>query len=312
MIPDFDLIEKAYEARDLKALDALATPRYRKINKKRDYRSVLMLSCNHLKHLLKIDSLKTEAITLNLEDAVSKEDKPFALVLCAIFLAHHAECDKKLIVRVNALSNGGYEEIAYLNQFMPDAIRVPKVRSKEEVESVCKLLNDGIELHLSIETKEAWLNFAHFRVDKKVTAFFFGILDLLADLELSQNIIKRDNPTMRYMLAHFLTICKAIGVKPVSFVIQDYKDLGAFKEWLVLEREMGYHAKACTTPAQTELVNQFFIDAQKEIERAKVIVKLFEMHQAEGITGFSDDEYGFIDEPIYKGALVVLHGEKLD
>jgi len=35
-------------------------------------------------------------------------------------------------------------------------------------------------------------------------------------------------------------------------------------------------------------------------------IKLFEMYRDEGITGFVDDEYGFIDEPIYKGALSLL------
>ena len=49
-----------------------------------------------------------------------------------------------------------------------------------------------------------------------------------------------------------------------------------------------------------------FVNEAKEIQRAQVIVKLFEMHKKEGITGFVDDEYGFIDEPIYKGALELL------
>jgi citrate lyase subunit beta/citryl-CoA lyase len=49
-----------------------------------------------------------------------------------------------------------------------------------------------------------------------------------------------------------------------------------------------------------------FVDKEQEIARAEVIVKLFEMHRDEGITGFVDEEYGFIDEPIYKGAVRLL------
>ncbi len=79
-------IYKAYEERDLKALDLLATPTLREINKKSDFKSVLMLSCNNIKHLSKIESLEADCIMLNLEDGVSREDKPFALVLAAIFL----------------------------------------------------------------------------------------------------------------------------------------------------------------------------------------------------------------------------------
>ena len=145
-------IEEAYGNRDLEALDALVKPTSRVVNKKSNFRSVLMLSCDKLKHLQKIESLEADCIMLNLEDGVSKEDKPFALVLCALYLIKHRESDKKLVVRVNALDEGGYDEIAYLNQVMPDAIRVPKIRTKEEVSRVLALLNGDVELHLSIET----------------------------------------------------------------------------------------------------------------------------------------------------------------
>jgi len=35
------------------------------------------------------------------------------------------------------------------------------------------------------------------------------------------------------------------------------------------------------------------------------------MHKEMGITGFVDEEYGFIDEPIYKGALSrLIHSKR--
>jgi len=73
---------------------------------------------------------------------------------------------------------------------------------------------------------------------------------------------------------------------------------------------MGYDAKGCISPKQALLVNEIFVNKEEEIQRAKIIVKLFEMHQEEGITGFSDEEYGFIDEPVYKGALKLLEDEQ--
>ncbi|MBL6973547.1 MAG: CoA ester lyase, partial [Sulfurimonas sp.] len=157
-ISDLQELESAYKNRDLKALDALAVPNFRELNTKTDFSSVLMLSCNNIKHLSKIESLEADCVMLNLEDGVSAQDKPFALVLCAIFLSKIKKSDKKLVVRVNALDEGGYEEITYLNQFMPDAIRVPKIKDAKEVKSVLDLLNEEIELHLSIETSEAWHN----------------------------------------------------------------------------------------------------------------------------------------------------------
>ena len=104
--------------------------------------------------------------------------------------------------------------------------------------------------------------------------------------------------------------CKAMDVKPVSFVYQEYKDLKGFREWLLLEREMGFDAKGCITPAQAELVNEMFDYDAREIARAKEIVELFERKRTEGITGFVHEEYGFIDEPIYKGALDLLKKDR--
>jgi len=307
MLSNFEEVRSAYEKRDLAKLDELAVPTYRMLNRRKDFSSVLMLSCNNLEHLMKIDSVEADCIVLNLEDGVSREDKPFGLVLCAIFLSHHKHCDKKLVVRVNALNEGGFEEIAYLNQFMPDAIRVPKIRDAKEVESVYELLDEKTELHLSIETSDAWNNLSLLKVDKRVTTFYLGILDLFADMKLPQSLIKRDNPTVLYILSHFLVTCRIIGVRPVSFVYQEFKNLDEFKEWLYLEKSMGYDAKGCISPSQVSIVNEVFADEEKEIRRAKTIVKLFELKREEGITGFEDDEFGFIDEPIYKGALAILN-----
>ena len=299
-------IVEAYNSRNLEALDALAVPRFREINKKNSFKSVLMLSCNNIKHLSKIESLEAECIMLNLEDGVSKEEKPFALVLCAIFISKIRKSDKKLVVRVNALNEGGYEEITYLNQFMPDAIRVPKIENEREVRNVLALLNEEIDLHLSIETAQGWHNLSSLAVNKRVSTFYLGILDLFADMKLSQSLINLDNPTMHYILSHFLISTKAMGVKPVSFVFQEFKDLDTFKQWIELEKSMGYDAKGCLSPKQVELVNEVFRDKEEELKRANIIIRLFEMHREEGITGFVDEEYGFIDEPIYKGALALL------
>lgn len=306
MIDNLSQIKAAYESRDLKTLEKFAIPADRHVNKKENFRSSLMLSCNNLHHLTKIESLEADSVILNLEDGVSKADKPFALVLCAIFLSYHKECKKKLVVRVNALDNGGYEEIKYLNSFMPDAVRVPKIKTKDDVDAVCEVLDKNIELHLSIETKEAWNNLSTLKTKKRVTTFYLGILDLFADMKLSQNLIDIYNPTITYILSHFLITCKSIGVKPVSFVYQEFKNLDKFKDWISLEKQMGYDAKGCISPMQVRLVNEKFIDNPDEIIRAKKIVKLFEEHSKKGISGFEDKEYGFIDEPIYKGALALL------
>ena len=299
-------VEKAIEKRDLAYLDTLVTPVDRSINQRQDYKSPLMLSAHKVKHLNKIPDLKTDAIILNLEDGVSQEMKPFALRLAMITLSRLTQSDKKIIVRVNALDEGGIEEIQALNAFKPDAIRVPKIKSVEDVEHVLALCDKAVEVHLSIETKEAWLNLKELCVSKRVKAFYLGILDLFADMGLSQELITVTNPLIQQILAEFILTSKALGVKPISFVFQEYRDEEGFQAWLDLELQMGFDAKGCLSPKQVEQVQHTFGNNVDAILRAKHIVMAFEKKREEGITGFVDEQYGFIDEPIYKGALILL------
>lgn len=95
-IDNLSSIALAFENRDLETLKKLAIPAQRVRNKSSSFSSVLMLSCNNIMHLSKIATLEAECIILNLEDGVSQEDKPFALVLCALFLSQNAVSEKNL------------------------------------------------------------------------------------------------------------------------------------------------------------------------------------------------------------------------
>jgi citrate lyase subunit beta/citryl-CoA lyase len=263
-----------------------------------------MVSGDREKHLEKASSLSTDSIILNLEDGVG--NKELALQNIVNFL--NGECGKTVIVRVNALDEGGDREIETLRNLpLLSAIRVPKVRTAEDVEKALHLIGDSkVELHLSIETKEAFLNLKELRVSPKVTTFYLGILDLFADLSLPQELIKPDNPTTLHILSSFLVTSKALGVTPVGPVFQEYKNEKLFKEWLELEKSMGYRSKGALSPTQAKQITAHFGYSDDVIERAKNIVQLFEAMSRNGVRGFSDERYGFIDEPIYKGAKSIL------
>lgn len=301
-----ELLEKIVETNDLNALDKLLKPKKRIQNKTLNFKSALMLSGHQLKHLLKLDNINSDCIMLNLEDGVAVEKKPLALRLVAYFLSLNLTSSKKLVVRINAIDEGGLEEIRFLNAYRPDAIRVPKICSIEDIEKVQEVLDENIELHLSIETKEGFSNIKSLQSNNRVKALYLGVLDLLADLGLDQSIIDVNNPTIQYILSEFLISSKIIGAYPVSFVYQDHKNMNEFKKWLSLEKKMGFKAKGCVSPTQADEVIKTFTLEKEQLRRAHIIVERFEKMKKQGITGFSDDEYGFIDEPIYKGALQTL------
>jgi len=268
----------------------------------KENRSFLMVAGDKEKHLDKLDVLKTDFATVNLEDAV--HDKEFARQLVVKKLKDRDNSD--VIVRVNSLDSCGAKDIEVINSIKPYAIRLPKVMSLDDVKLALKLIDTDIQVHLTIETKEAFALLSQLKIDPRVTMVFLGILDLLESLELPQNLLKLDNPTIDYILSKFLVDSKTAGLHPVSFIYQEYKDLDSFRKWCLKEKAMGFTSKGCTSPGQVDVVNEVFSTNQEAIQRALYIKEAFEKQQALGITGFSDEKYGFIDEPIYRDALLVL------
>lgn len=297
-------LQKLIDDNDLESIKNHLTTAQKPKSGQKHPRSYLMLSAHNLKHLKKIPQLHSDAIMLNLEDGVAKEQKPMALHL-AMLAIQNATAKENIIVRINSLEEGGEDEIKQLCKVKPDAIRVPKIYNTTQVKRALSLIDEDIELHLSIETKEAFDQISALKLSKRVTTFYLGILDLYADLKLSQETIALNNSTVHYILSKFLNDCKIAGVNAVGFTYQKHKDLEGFKKWCELEKLMGYESKSCISPKQVAIANEAFT-TQNEIERAKRVVKLFEQNYKRGITGFDDVQLGFIDEPIYKDACNIL------
>jgi len=307
------IFEKSFEEAIQKAID---TKDYNFFKKRFSYtkrepknvegHSFLMLSAHNAHHLNKIDELDCDGVILNIEDGVAPEFKKIALYAAALFIDYAPKDAPRLIVRINSFEDGGDEEIAFLNNFYPDAIRIPKIKDENGVKRALKLIKKELFIHFSIETKEAFKNIASLRVEERIEAFYLGILDLLCSLNLPQSLLKVANPTITAILTKFLLDSLTTGVYPISFVYQDFSNLEEFEEWCRFEKELGFRAKGVISPKQAEVVKRVFGVEMNEIKKALYIKQKFEAMAQKGVTGFKDDKYGFIDEPIYKDALNLL------
>ncbi len=284
--------------------------KYKKRCLHKNRRSNMMLNPLNIKHLNSIDKSKSDMITLNLEDAIAPSRKKEALHNIALFLSHLEDSNAFIIVRTNPLNEGGSDEISFLNNFSFDAIRVAKVKNKEEIRQALNLLSSDKELHISLETKEAFENLSTLGIDDRFTTANLGILDLLTSLGLPQSIVKLENPTIDYILSKFLIDAKIAGIHPISFMFQEYEDTDTFELWCKREKMMGFESKACMGPKQVNIANRIFNMDKYELKRAMHIKKIFEEQSEKGINGFMDDKYGFIDEPIYRDALLILNNFK--
>lgn len=273
-------------------------------------RSNMMLNPLQLKHLNRMDESDADMITLNLEDAIAPSRKKEALHNIALFLSHMEHSNSFIIVRVNPLDEGGAEEITFLNDFSFDAIRVAKIKNQTQIAQALTLLANDKELHISLETKEAFEKLSTLRIDKRLTTANLGILDLLTSLGLPQSIVTLNNPTIDYILSKFLVDAKTAGIHPVSFMFQEYHDTETFRKWCQREKSMGFESKACMGPKQVAIANEVFEIDTLALKRAKHIKRRFEEESAKENNGFMDEAYGFIDEPIYRDALLILNENK--
>ena len=291
---------------DLNWLKGLIVEPLRKREKITFFKSAMMVNPLKVEHINKIDEVDADVIVINLEDGIAKEQKERAMIMAGVFISNLQSPHVKVVVRVNPYDEGGKEEIAFLNAVKPDAIRVAKVREMEDIENILEVLDDDIKLHLSIETKEAFNNLRYINMSGKVEACYLGALDLLTDLGLPQATMQFHNPTAEYIMSRFLVDCRIAGVVPVGFTYQNYNDLEGFRNWCKLEKSMGYRSKSCLGPKQTKIANTVFKEEEWIIEKARHIKEVFEAKAKEGESGFMDDDYGFIDEPVYKDALLTL------
>ena len=257
-------------------------------------RSALMISGHQIKHLNKMDELKADIIMLNLEDGVPKEKKEIARYLISIFLSNYKNPNKEIIIRVNPVNEGGKEDIKFLDKFSFNAFRIPKATSLEDVDDVF-FLTEKI-LHISIETKEIFINLKDF-THPKIKAFYIGIYDLLNELNISHSILNIDNPFIHKILADFSLYSNYNNITPIGFIYQQYKDLEGFKKWCLLQKNMGIKGVGCITPSQVEIANKIF---SQDLEFAKAIVQRFE-NEGPFTTGGL-----YVDEPIYKNYLQIL------
>jgi len=266
-------------------------------------RSYLMVAGDKEKHLDKLNSLKCDIAIVNLEDGVF--DKNYARELVFKKLNKNP-IKNKVVVRVNSLDSCGIEDIELINKIKPYAIRVPKIKDISDVKLCLDLIDKDIEVHLSIETASALQNLVKFKINKRVTTVYLGILDLLESMNLPQSILTINNPSIDYILSKFLIDSKSVGLNPVSFIYQDYKNIKEFTLWCKKVKNIGYSSKACISPTQVDIINKIFSTNEDEIKKAKEIIDLFENNQRLGVSGFVSKKYGFIDEPIYKDAKLVL------
>jgi citrate lyase subunit beta/citryl-CoA lyase len=276
-------------------------------------RSALIVSADRLRHLKKAFLRPADVLIFNLEDGVSDSHKPFARLFLRKFLLNtDFDGSKEVVVRVNAPDSPYYwDDLTAILPAVPHAIRLSKVRSVEDVITLDKVISafersrgvqEGfIKIQLSVETPQAVKRLSQVvAASPRVNAVYLGILDLFAELGVSQRLT--DSHLARYLKCKFVFEARSFRVYPIGPAYQQFEDLEGFEREALEEKSLGFAGKMCISVKQVEIANKVFSPSEEELREAEEIVKLYEEALKEGRGGVTYKGL-FIDQPIYKDAL---------
>ena len=130
----------------------------------------------------------------------------------------------------------------------------------------------------------------------RLAALTWGAEDLSAALGASDNRDEEGNWLPPYELARSLCLCAAAAadVAAVDTVYTDFRDTDGLSQYAANARRDGFSGMLAIHPAQVEVINNAFVPAAEEIERAERIVALFDDNPGAGALGMDGE---MIDRP---------------
>lgn len=290
---------------------------FKKSEKERIRRSRLYLPGNEPKFFLNAGLHEPDGIILDLEDAVSPQEKDSARILVrnALRSIDFKDCEK--MVRINQ----GPLAILDLESVIPhnvNVILIPKVETGEHVRAVDakiqeirkeKGIKEQIYLMPIIESALGCLEAGYIASSSSnICALTIGLEDYTADIGAERTNEGKESFWARSVIVNS---ARAASVQPIDSVFSDVGDSEGLLNSCLESKGMGFEGKGCIHPRQISVINQAFSPSQKEIEKAKKIVLAFEEAQRNGLSVVSVGTK-MVDPPIVKRALrTISFAEKI-
>ena len=210
-----------------------------------------------------------DAVIVDLEDAVSPEDKAMARQALEDWCNAHRDLAAKVIVRINDEASAWFEDdLALAKSVGIGSVMLPKVELSSQIGRVTAALGPRSIIIPIIETARGLLNVDVVAAAAGVQRLAFGTLDYAVDLDLSGDVRGLIYPACRMALAS-----RAAGLAaPIAGVTADLADDAALLSDLAFARACGFTAKLCIHPKQVGLIRQALIPAAHEVEWAQRVI----------------------------------------
>ena len=259
----------------------------------RPLRSHLYAPGNNERLLARVMGAGSDAVVLDLEDAVPLAEKGRARELVAEAVGARAGEEGPLVfVRINHLSTGlARDEVAAVVGPGLAGIRLPKTESADEVRQVAAwvaaaegergLPAGSVALIPIIESaRGAWHAEEIAAADSRVLALAYGAADFVRDLDLRPGASGTES---LYARSRLVLASRVAGVRPpIDSVHTRLDDEEALRREAGQARALGYFGKSAIHPRQLPAIHEAFTPTEEEVAHARAVVSAQEEAERAG------------------------------
>jgi citrate lyase subunit beta/citryl-CoA lyase len=272
-------------------------------------RSLLFAPGNHARRLEKVGTFGSDAIVLDLEDAVADAEKTAARATTRAALPTYDD-RTVVIVRVNGITTGRTpEDVAAVVCPDLDCIMVPKIEDPDELTELDRLVAEtereaGLEagrvkVLALVETAKGLIRVEEIcaRAPERVLTIGFGAGDFTTDLGIDMSL---DGRELLYARSRVVVAARAAGLRaPIDGPFLDLQNNDGLYADTLHSRQLGFQGRVVVYPPQLEPVLRAYSDLPaEEVALARQIVAAFQEAEAQGLASIQVGGR-FVDYPIY-------------
>lgn len=282
--------------------------------KERPRRSLLYIPGNNPGMLQNCAIYGSDGVLLDLEDSISIVEKDSARKLVKFALRTLDFGDVEKVVRINGRDTPFFEaDLAEIIPARPDAIRLPKVDSAEDVLEADRIMSriekengippGSIGIQAMLETARAIVRVNEIAAaSPRLVGLTLGGQDLAADLGIKAT---KNGLELLYAKSAVVIAAKANGLAAFDTVYTDVGDLEGLAEATAVSVSLGFSGKAAIHPSQIPVIHAAFAPSAQDVEKAARIVKGARAAKAKGLGVVSVDGR-MVDAPVVAQAVRTL------
>ena len=277
-------------------------------------RSLLYVPGNMPSMLQNIPVFGSDAVIIDLEDAVPHTEKDAARRLVRRFLEGYRDRNKEILVRINALDTPWFQDdLREILPALPDGVRLPKADTAEVVERLDTALTEweeelGVEIgrFRILPSIESALGVIHCieiaEASTRLLGLAFGAEDYTASMEIERS---KGGEELMNARARVVWAAKAAGVQAIDSIFADVTDMDGLRRETELVKALGYTGKSLVNPRQIEVVHDVFAPKAEEVAYALEVIEAIQRAREMG-TGVISLKGKMVDAPVVKRAFRTL------